>query len=152
MQWMSLCGGAKQTPGERNEWRRRWCQHGTGLLALLAVGLGWPAVSFAAPPSAKTQRPFAARAARPAAQTKQPPATDTPAPAPCDSGHSSAVEVPTAPSAESGSTTGEPLQPKFVAASLTSTIEPVWRGQPLNFKFEIRNEGTADLYVTPKGG
>ncbi len=53
------------------------------------------------------------------------------------------------PAGAAGDSTGSP---KMVAKNTTAKAEPVWRGQPLKFDFEIRNEGTADLMLWPKGG
>lgn len=53
------------------------------------------------------------------------------------------------PSGAAGESAGSP---KLVATKTTVTAEPVWRGQPFKFDFEIRNTGTADLMLWPKGG
>ncbi|MHC4064297.1 MAG: hypothetical protein ACYSUI_07330 [Planctomycetota bacterium] len=38
-------------------------------------------------------------------------------------------------------------QPRWVCTNQTVTLDPVWRGQPLDYNFQIRNEGTADLRI-----
>ncbi|MHC4234345.1 MAG: hypothetical protein ACYSUQ_04435 [Planctomycetota bacterium] len=38
-------------------------------------------------------------------------------------------------------------QPRWVCPNQTVTLDPVWRGQPLDYNFQIRNEGTADLRI-----
>lgn len=42
-------------------------------------------------------------------------------------------------------------QPRWVCESKI-TADPVWYGQPLDFVFEIRNEGEGDLQIQLKGG
>jgi len=42
-------------------------------------------------------------------------------------------------------------QPRWVCES-EITADPVWYGQPLDFVFEIRNEGEGDLQIQLKGG
>ena len=42
-------------------------------------------------------------------------------------------------------------QPLWVCESKI-TADPVWYGQPLDFVFEIRNEGEGDLQIQLRGG
>ena len=41
---------------------------------------------------------------------------------------------------------------KWACDQTTVTLESVWRGKPLVFAFDIRNEGTADLKIKARGG
>ena len=41
---------------------------------------------------------------------------------------------------------------KWACDRTTVTLESVWRGKPLVFAFDIRNEGTADLKIKARGG
>jgi hypothetical protein len=42
---------------------------------------------------------------------------------------------------------------KWVCAQTVAALDPVWRGdKQLTFRFDIRNEGTADLKIKAKGG
>jgi hypothetical protein len=43
-------------------------------------------------------------------------------------------------------------QPRWVCEQPTITADPVWYGRPLDFVFEIRNEGEGDLRIQLKGG
>jgi len=43
-------------------------------------------------------------------------------------------------------------QPKFVCEQPKITLDPVWQGEPLVFKFNVRNDGDADLRLKIKGG
>ncbi|MCK4624816.1 MAG: hypothetical protein KAV00_05870 [Phycisphaerae bacterium] len=41
---------------------------------------------------------------------------------------------------------------KWACDQTTVTLDPVWKGKPLVFNFNIRNEGTANLHIRAKGG
>lgn len=41
---------------------------------------------------------------------------------------------------------------KWACDQTTVTLEALWRGKPMVFAFEIRNEGTADLKIKARGG
>lgn len=43
-------------------------------------------------------------------------------------------------------------QPKFACAQPVATLESLWKGQPANFEFEIRNAGQGPLKIEVKGG
>jgi len=42
--------------------------------------------------------------------------------------------------------------PKWSCKTTTVKAEPVWKGQPLTFTFDVGNEGNADLHIKVKGG
>ena len=56
----------------------------------------------------------------------------------------------------SGSAYPEPSptgpHPRFVCKQQDITADPVWQGEKLDFTFEIRNEGEADLQIKIRGG
>ena len=43
-------------------------------------------------------------------------------------------------------------QPRWVCAQPTVSLDPLWRGRPLEFEFKIRNEGQADLTFNLRKG
>ena len=42
--------------------------------------------------------------------------------------------------------------PHWVCDKPSITLDPVWRGEPLVYKFSFRNDGTEDLRVKLRGG
>ena len=42
--------------------------------------------------------------------------------------------------------------PRWVCDKPVVTIDPVWRGEPMLFKFDFRNDGTENLTLKLKGG
>jgi hypothetical protein len=47
---------------------------------------------------------------------------------------------------------GKRIGPRWACDNTTVTIDPVWRGQRLVFRFDIRNEGDEDLRISARGG
>ena len=120
------------------------------LLPGLLVGALLAGIAFgqlAAEPGSEPNDPVAASSS-----------SDPQTAAPCPNG-SDASPSPTVPESPVGPTIhanpkpgARTPGPRWVCGTPAQTSAPVWRGQPMEFRFEIRNEGTETLRYRPRGG